>query len=116
MTRPTIIEGQLIVGDIEVRLPHRVKSATSVTGELLVAVVESPVGIVFDRNVYAIDNLGRVVWQIEKAPCFGGRKECPYIGVKLSEEGCLIAVTGVGAEFKVNLNTGQIELYDFNRF
>jgi hypothetical protein len=115
MSQHLISDGKLVIGNIEVQLPYRVKSAITVN-RLLIVAVESPVGVLFDRNVYAIDEAGKIIWQIEKATCYGGRKECPYIGIKISEDGDLIAVTGVGAEFKVNLDTGQIELYDFSRF
>ena len=115
MSQHLIRDGKLVIGNIEVQLPYRVKSVITVS-RLLIVVLESPVGVLFDRNVYAIDDAGKIIWQIEKATCYGGHKECPYIGVKTSEDGDLIAVTGVGAEFKVNLDTGRIELYDFDRF
>ncbi len=65
------------------------------------------------RNVFAVNDKGEVVWQIEKAPCENRTADGEVIpqsftDVWISKEGTLKAFAPMGFCFDINVETGKL--------
>lgn len=62
-----------------------------------------------NENVYALNNQGSIVWQIEKVSCPGGVKDCPFTGINIDPKtGNLWLYNWSGYLFTVVPETGEI--------
>lgn len=68
--------------------------------------------IKLDRNVYAFNQDGKQVWQIEAAPIKQSPK--PYVNLSIKNNE-LIAENWVGTELSVNLKNGVVAPYDIGQ-
>ena len=80
----------------------------------VIARVESPVGEVFNRNVFSFTFQGDCVWQIEESP-HGTEKDKPYVDIFLDEADVLVAANWNGVDYIVDGNTGGITTKAFNK-
>jgi hypothetical protein len=66
-----------------------------------------------NRNVYAFDGSGKLVWQIQEAP-HGGANDKPYMRIE-AVNGQLIAGNWIGVDYRVNLADGMVEAVGSDR-
>lgn len=60
-----------------------------------------------NRNVYAYDSLGKLLWQIQKAPHGGVEDDKAYMDIKIVG-GYLVAGNWIGVDYQVNLESGRV--------
>ena len=60
-----------------------------------------------NRNVYAIDSNGKVVWQIQEAPHGGAGNDKAYMHIMI-KKGKLIAGNWIGVDYIVNSESGLV--------
>lgn len=61
----------------------------------------------FNRNVYAYNSSGELVWQIQEAPHGGVGEDKAYMIVKI-DKGKLVAGNWIGVDYEVNLEDGTV--------
>jgi len=64
-----------------------------------------------DRNIYAFNESGEQIWQIEPAPI--RQSPNPYMSLR-TEEGKIIAETWTGVELSINLSDGSVMVSTHN--
>lgn len=60
-----------------------------------------------NRNIYAYDSSGKLVWQIQEAPHGGRSEDKAYVSIKI-EGDKLIAGNWIGTDYVVDLRTGKV--------
>lgn len=64
---------------------------------------------VYNENVFALDQNGNIIWQIEKMKCLGGANTCPFTGINVDKEtGNLLLYNWSGFLYTVVPETGEI--------
>lgn len=101
------------IGDRTVELPHEVVQQVPL-GALLVLRVEPAPGQLFNRNVFAFDGEARQIWQIAESP-HGTEADKPFMDLRVSPEGELIAGNWNGVEYRVHPETGALTVCGFGK-
>jgi hypothetical protein len=65
----------------------------------------------FNRNVYAYDVSGNLVWQIQEAPHGGIDEDKAYMDIRISQDK-LVAGNWTGTDYQVNLVDGTVASFD----
>jgi len=60
-----------------------------------------------NRNVYAYDSLGQLVWQIQEAPHGGVGEDKAYMDIR-TDDGGLVAGNWIGIDYQVELENGVV--------
>ncbi|MCH9646792.1 MAG: hypothetical protein K0U98_01060 [Deltaproteobacteria bacterium] len=81
--------------------------------EGVVVRVETPVGHIFNRNVFLIDEHHRVRWQIQESP-HGSAEDRPFMNL-ISKDGVLVVGNWNGVDYDVDLESGEIQACTFAR-
>lgn len=102
-----VIEGQRI------NLPHPVEKVLSFRG-LVIAMIEPPPGVLFNRNVMAFTEAAEPAWQIEESP-HGTESDKPYVGIALNDDSELIASNWNGVDYIVNPENGRLTVLAFKK-
>ena len=93
-------KSQVFVHSIEEYKVHR---------GMVFVLLTSPAKEVFNENVYALNEQGEIVWQIEKMACPDGLKDCPFTGINIEPKtGNLWLYNWSGYLYTVVPETGQI--------
>ena len=106
-------DGRLFIGGKFVGLPYAVCEVVE-CGSLLAVRVEPPIGVIFNRNVFAVARDGKVLWQIAESP-HGTEADKPYIVIFRDKDEGLIAANWNGVDYLVNLECGGISTKAFNK-
>lgn len=106
-------KGELSIDNNIIGFPYPVAQVIIVSNYVIVR-LSVPQEKRFDRNVYALSFDGKAVWQIQEAP-HGGNVPKPFMNLRLSEEGRLIAGNWIGVDYEVDLSTGQIRAIRFTK-
>jgi hypothetical protein len=103
----------LKIGNKNIELPAPIKQSVEV-GKLTVVRVYPSDEVLNDypqeklnRNVYAYDASGSLVWQIQEAPHGGGGEDKAYMHIKI-DSGKLIAGNWIGLDYLVNVTNGLV--------
>jgi len=107
------VDGQLYIGRNIIHLRYPVAEAIVVMNRIVVRLVVPPKEK-FNRNVYALNYDGKLMWQIEEAPA-GGDIAKPFMNLWLSNDGSLIAGNWIGVDYRVALENGRIEATAFTK-
>jgi hypothetical protein len=107
-------DGKLFINHFEVNLPHRVIQVEEIKNQFFV-MVEAPLNITYNRNIFALNEEGEILWQIEECP-HGGDREKSYFTIIHDGSGGLVAETGFGINYQINLDYGSVTAKSFDRF
>ncbi|WP_223435071.1 MULTISPECIES: hypothetical protein [unclassified Pseudomonas] len=106
-------DGRLFIAGQLVDLPCAVGEVVE-CGDFLAVRVEPAIGVIFNRNVFAIARSGKVLWQIAESP-HGTETDKPYVVIfRVKDEG-LVAANWNGVDYLVNLECGSISTKTFNK-
>ena len=72
---------------------------------MLIVRIESPMGVVFNENIYGVDLNGVIIWQIPKVDHV--HENSPYTGMKLAGDS-IILYSREGVEHTIEPKTGKI--------
>jgi hypothetical protein len=76
---------------------------------MVFVLLDYPLKEVFNENVYALNEQGEIVWQIEKMICPGGSVNCPFSGINIDKKtGNLLLYNKWGFLLTVVPETGEI--------
>ena len=106
-----LCDGELSIEERVVHFPYPVAQVIIVDSRVIVRLAV-PSKERFDRNVYALSLDGKGVWQIQEAP-HGGNVAKPFMNLRLSDEGRLIAGNWIGVDYEVDLTSGQVSAVKF---
>ncbi|WP_283190199.1 hypothetical protein [Pseudomonas sp. PMCC200344] len=104
---------RLFVGGESVGLPYIVGDVVA-CGSLLLVRVEPPIGVIFNRNIFAVTRKGEIVWQIAESP-HGTEAEKPYVGIFRAKDGGVVVSNWNGVDYLVDLECGSIAAKAFNK-
>ena len=94
-------------------LPYPVVQAFDFQG-LIIVRVEPTIGEIYNRNIFALDNIGEIKWQIAESP-HGTEADKPYTSISVTAENELIAGNWNGVDYVVALGDGSISTKSFNK-
>lgn len=106
-------DGKLFIGDKWIDLPYAVGDVVECNDSLFVR-VDPPIGVVFNRNIFAVTRQGEILWQIAESP-HGTEADKPYVGIFRDRDGCLVAANWNGVDYSVDLESGGITTKAFNK-
>ncbi|MFJ3485584.1 hypothetical protein ACIPL1_19660 [Pseudomonas sp. NPDC090202] len=107
------VSGHIYVNGNRVLIPHPVSEALEYKN-LIVVRIDPPAGVIFNRNIYGITNVGEILWQIQESP-HGTQEDKPYTNIFLDPNGVLIAENWNGVGYSVNPESGEISVATFNK-
>ncbi len=88
-------------------LPYPVKQEILVEGNRIV-LLKLPAKIIFNRNVYSLDETGKILWQIKELPSYPSpSKECHYNKIEF-RDGNLTLWNWCDLKVVVNPKTGEV--------
>lgn len=105
--------GSIFIADRRLDLPYSIGQVVKFN-DIIIARLEPPAGVIFNRNVFAFTAQGDLLWQIEESP-HGTEEDKPYVGIFLSQDGSLIAANWIGVDYLVNVQSGRITAKAFNK-
>ena len=77
--------------------------------DVIIITVESPVGIIYSNNVFAIRLNGDFLWRIGEVQLYDwGSIDCPYNGAIVNEENELVLFNWCDTAVVVNPYTGEV--------
>ena len=79
---------------------------------LVLVRLEFPIGAINNRNIFAYNESGQLVWQIQE-----GRnvyRDSPYTGMRVKGDE-IMAYNWDGADYRVNVEDGSVEFVQFSR-
>lgn len=106
-------DGVLYYLDKSIDLPYLVVDLVDCSGVIL-ARVEPPAGVIFNRNIYAFSEMGDFCWQIEESP-HGTQADKPYINVVCNTQGKIVAQNWNGVDYLVDASDGSILASAFDK-
>lgn len=98
--------GRLFIGNGSIDLPYPVSEIIDF-GDSIAVRVEPPVGVIFNRNVFAFSERGDPLWQIEESP-HGTENDKPYVKIIRERDGGLVAYNWNGVDYLVDMANGAI--------
>lgn len=107
------VGGELFVGGELVEFPYSVAKSVR-CGCLLIVMLDPPVDVDFNRNVYAVNGEGVVVWQIAESP-HGGEGSEPYVDISMDRQSRLLAANWIGIDYFVDVEGGSVAPASFNK-
>ncbi|MGA7298122.1 MAG: hypothetical protein WBW92_11515, partial [Rhodanobacteraceae bacterium] len=102
-----------VIGQAEVVLDAPVKQRLEVGSLTIVrvypsdAMLNSYPQVKLNRNVYAFDSSGQLVWQIQEAPHGGAGEDKAYMNIRV-EHGFLVAGNWIGIDYQVAMADGRV--------
>ncbi len=102
-----------VVGEHEIVLDAPVKQRLELGGLIIVRVYPTDENLnsypqeKLNRNVYAYDLLGQLIWQIQEAPHGGVEEDKAYMNIKV-DDGSLVAGNWIGIDYQVKLDNGMV--------
>lgn len=105
--------GTFFIGGSPIDFPYPVDDVL-VCGDLFLVRIAPPVGVVFNRNVFAVSSEGRMLWQIAERP-HGTQGDSPYINIYFDGGGRLIAGNWNGVDYFVDLASGDVSVCQFSK-
>lgn len=106
-------DGKLLVEGRAISFPLRVAQVVELENGYAVR-LDVPPGTVFNRNVYLVDKLGHVSWQIAESP-HDTVTDKPYMFILRSPNGELVASNWNGIDYTVDSRTGEVRPVAFHR-
>lgn len=106
-------DGRLFIGGRLVDLPYAVDEVVE-CGDFLAVRVEPAIGVIFNRNVFAIARSGKVLWQIAESP-HGTETDKPYVAIFRDKDEGLVAANWNGVDYLVSFESGDISTKAFNK-
>lgn len=106
-------EGVLTINEKEIKLPYPVIEVLNFQG-LIIVRVEPSIGEIYNQNIFAIDNTGKIMWQIVESP-HGTEADKLYTSISVLAENQLIAGNWNGVDYAVDLDDGSISTKSFNK-
>jgi len=104
-----LINGNTItIGQKNIQFEYPIDSDYTIqVNQVLIILLNVPVGVVFNENVFAIDlNNGNILWQIGKLEF--DLKECPYVGIGLETDKLILLVNWCSTAIVVDPVDGTI--------
>ena len=73
-------------------------------------VLEIPSKVIYNENVFAVNEIGKIVWRIafKKEQLFCKYEDCPFVGTIINKQGQLVLFNWCDTAFIVNPLTGEI--------
>lgn len=106
-----------IDGNLEKRLPFNAKQVVIFQEMKIVLVDDNSFHRCGDksinRNVYAFDSNGTLLWQIHEAPDGGDENPKPYTRISVLGKSILVD-NWIGTEYQVEINTGTVSRHGVN--
>ena len=108
----------LTVDGVDTVLPYPIQEVLAIRDVVIVRVDSDLALSVGDkslnRNVYAFDKIGKLIWQIEESPHGGAGRSKPYMAIK-NENGNLYADNWIGVNYVVDLGNGKVKTHESGR-
>lgn len=77
--------------------------------DVYIVLVDIPSDVKEVNNIYAINNICEILWKIQDpSSVYGIINDVPYVGIRINEEGVLIATNFNGVTYSVDIKTGNI--------
>lgn len=74
----------------------------------LVVLLDKPLNIKYNDNVFAVDENGKIIWQVSKINTYPGNQEdCPFVDIFINE-GKLILDNWCSISVIVDIMTGEV--------
>lgn len=103
----------IIISGTEITMDAPIRQRLEVGGLIIVRVYPSDEVLNLypqeglNRNVYAYDSSGKLVWRIQEAPHGGAGEDKAYMDIR-TDDGNLVAGNWIGIDYQVNLNDGVV--------
>ncbi len=110
----SVVDEILKIGDESIDFPFPLAEAMVMGEKIIIRAGSRTKPINNDRNVYALDYDGKVLWRIELCP-YGGERSKPYTIIYSLGSETLVAGNWIGYDFYVDLKDGHITLKAFTK-
>lgn len=105
--------GKIFLSGVPIAMPYDVVE-TVVFKDIVLVRLESPIGTIFNRNVYALTATGQEKLQIQECP-HGAASEKPYVHIAVNKAGSVIAANWIGIDYKVDPEDGTVAVLSFTK-
>jgi len=96
------IDGSKVSFDYPIEKTLEIKNA-------VIVLLESPIGKVFNKNIFAINKSAKILWQVKEKDLYpGGLKDCPFVDIVINEEDQLVLFNWCSLAYIVNPETGEV--------
>lgn len=100
-----IEDNKIIFSTKVVVLPYTIGKHLTINN-LLLAVLDIPIGQTFNENVYCINSDGNIIWQIKKQDYL--YRDSPYVGLRQDAIGNIWLINWDGAQYRIDIFTGNV--------
>lgn len=77
--------------------------------ELLIVLIESPMGKIYNDNVFCVNSQGKIIWQVPRISSYpGNTKDCSFVGMTLNEKRELVLFNWCDLAVVIDFRTGSI--------
>ncbi len=118
MKKPNVrvIDWVLWIDDKCIDFPYPVADLLIFDEKIIIRVdSDSPSEVIDnDRNIYALNYDGDVLWRVEKCP-YGGEMDRTYVSIYKVGSAGLAAGNWIGYDFYIDLNDGTITVKAFTK-
>jgi len=108
MDKCAVRNNSLIINGKVVNFQYEIDNVKE-CGNLLIVLVDIPSNVQAVNNVYAVNENGQIVWQIEDAgSVYSIQNDVPYVGTRITETSQLVVTNFNGVTFTVEPVSGKI--------
>lgn len=98
----------LIINGKEVTFQYEIDNIKKIQG-LYIVLLDIPSNIQAINNVYAVNDSGKIIWQIENfEDVYPIKNDVPYVGTRILDNNQIIVTNFNGVTFTVNTVDGRI--------
>lgn len=108
-----LVDSKLFIENKLMDLPYPVGDVIE-CGNIFIVRVEPPIGVIFNRNVYAVNRDREILWQIAESP-HGTELDKPYVGIYKDNNGKIVAANWNGVDYWINVFSGEIKTKSFSK-
>ncbi len=103
------VEGNtIIIKGNRVSFQHKIDNVKNCNG-LHIVLLDIPSDTQFLNNVYAVDDSGRIVWQIQDAgEVYPIKNDIDYVGTRITEDNEVVVTNFYGVTYTVDPTNGRI--------
>lgn len=103
-----IDDNALIVNGNKVEFQFKIDNV-KICNSLYIVLVDIPSNIKITNNVYAVNENGHIVWQVQDVnEVYSFKNDVPYVGTRITEDNFIIATNYNGVTVTVNSVDGKI--------
>lgn len=111
-----MIDWVLWIGDKRINFPYPIADMLIINEKIIIrADSDSPSEVIDnDRNIYALNYNGDILWRVERCP-HGGAMNRFYVSIYKADKTGLAAGNWIGYDYYIDLNDGSVEVKAFTK-